>query len=104
MWPLYIGSNGQIRKSIPFSVKVARPLYLAICWLWDLGSDPGLCCASGHIAHMYASGEWTETAGPLRCLKSTQATHDTPADLYVLSDRPATAFLPARLITACSPK
>jgi hypothetical protein len=23
MWPLYIGSNGQIRKSIPFSVKVA---------------------------------------------------------------------------------
>jgi hypothetical protein len=23
MWPLYIGSNGQIRKSIPFSVMVA---------------------------------------------------------------------------------
>jgi hypothetical protein len=23
MWPLYIRSNGQIRKSIPFSVKVA---------------------------------------------------------------------------------
>jgi hypothetical protein len=29
MWPLYIGSNGQIRKSIPFSVKVATyPLSL----------------------------------------------------------------------------
>jgi hypothetical protein len=25
MWPLYIGYNGQIRKSIPFSVKVAQP-------------------------------------------------------------------------------
>jgi hypothetical protein len=64
MWPLYIGSNGQIRKSVPFSVKVAscpRPLRPAHTALRPLPIN-GIAASTRPPA---TAGKWAIPSHPL---------------------------------------
>ena len=66
MWPLYVGSNGQIRKSIPFSVKVAYCSCnrSSVVGLYQLGrSAGGGGCRRGACGVGWVGFDWFGGSG-----------------------------------------